>query len=144
LATPPAAPNPTSAAPTVSSPAPAPTTIAPAAKAAAPASTAPSDPQLGFAFDSRNIRAGSRNLLTHEVFGKGDDLKEIVGVAAGLERLLHDIGVYYFWQIAEWTAQDVTYVDQRLKAFKGRILRDDWIRQCAKLAKKAGAAQKPT
>jgi tetrahydromethanopterin S-methyltransferase subunit B len=99
--------------------------------------------QLGLAFDTRHIRSGSRNLLTHAVFGKGDDLKEIVGVAAGLERLLHDVGVYYFWQIAEWTEKDIAYVDARLKAFKGRITRDAWIAQCVKLAAKSSAAPKP-
>ena len=81
--------------------------------------------------------------MTHEAFGKGDDLKDIVGVAAGLERLLHDVGVYYFWQIAEWTDKDVAYVDARLKAFKGRITRDAWIPQCVKLASKTSAARKP-
>jgi predicted flap endonuclease-1-like 5' DNA nuclease len=100
--------------------------------------------QLGLGFDPGVVRSGSRNLLTHPVFGKPDNLKDIVGVAVGLERLLHDVGVYYFWQIAEWTPQDVAYVDTKLKAFKGRITRDAWISQSVKLAAKAGAAKKPT
>jgi predicted flap endonuclease-1-like 5' DNA nuclease len=99
--------------------------------------------QLGLGFDTRTVRAGSRNLLMHPAFGKPDNLKDIVGVAVGLERLLHDIGVYYFWQIAEWTPEDVAYVDTKLKAFKGRITRDAWISQSVKLAAKAGAAKKP-
>ncbi len=100
--------------------------------------------QLGLGFDARTVRSGSRNLLLHPAFGKPDNLKDIVGVAVGLERLLHDIGVYYFWQIAEWTPDDVTHVDTKLKAFKGRITRDAWISQSIKLAAKAGAAKKPT
>ncbi len=100
--------------------------------------------QLGLGFDTRQVRPGSRNLLTSAAFGKGDDLKAIVGVAVGLERLLHEIGVYYFWQIAEWTPDDVAYVDSKLKAFKGRILRDAWVTQCTKLVNRHGAARKPT
>ncbi len=116
----------------------------PAAAAKTPTETTEAEQaQLGLGFDNKHVRGGSRNLLTHAAFGKGDDLKVIVGVAAGLERLLHEVGVYYFWQIAEWTPKDVAYVDARLRAFKGRINRDAWITQCVKLAAAAGAARKP-
>lgn len=58
--------------------------------------------------------------------GEADDLKEIAGVGPKLEKLLNDLGVYHFAQIAAWGAEEIAWVDARLK-FKGRIERDDWI-----------------
>jgi predicted flap endonuclease-1-like 5' DNA nuclease len=83
------------------------------------------------------------NLLTHAAFGAGDDLEQIVGVGPMLAELLHDVGVFYFWQIAEWTAQDVDYVDGKLLHFKGRIERDDWVGQSRQLAALPTSARRP-
>jgi predicted flap endonuclease-1-like 5' DNA nuclease len=90
------------------------------------------------------VRKGSRNLLNQASFGKPDDLKRIKGVAFVLERMMHGIGIYYFWQIAEWDAADVAYVDTQLTAFKGRITRDDWVTQSKQFAKDASSARKPS
>lgn len=89
------------------------------------------------------IRPGSRNLLLQPDFGKPDDLKRIKGVAEGLERMLHMIGVYYFWQVADWDEDDIAYVDGLLTAFKGRIDRDHWVSQCIDFALEGTAARKP-
>lgn len=83
------------------------------------------------------------NLLTHAAFGEGDDLAQIVGVGPILTELLHDVGVFYFWQIAEWSEEDVAYVDEKLLHFKGRIERDDWVGQSRVLASLPGAAPRP-
>lgn len=83
------------------------------------------------------------NLLTHAAFGEGDDLSRIVGVGPILTELLHDVGVYYFWQIAEWTDEDVAYVDEKLLHFRGRIERDDWVGQARDLATDPDAARRP-
>lgn len=83
------------------------------------------------------------NLLTHAAYGKGDDLEEIVGVGPMLAELLHDVGVYYFWQIAEWTPEDVAYVDDKLLHFKGRIERDNWVGQAREFALRPGTARRP-
>ncbi|MCI4663307.1 MAG: hypothetical protein MRY74_01175 [Neomegalonema sp.] len=61
-----------------------------------------------------------------------DDLKQINGVGPNLERLLNDLGVYYFSQIAEFSASDLAWIDTRLK-FKGRIVRDRWAPQAVAL-----------
>ena len=66
--------------------------------------------------------------------GDADDLKKISGVGPKLEGTLHEIGVYHFWQIAEWGKAEIDYMDDRL-SFKGRIERDDWIGQAKDLAK---------
>ena len=89
------------------------------------------------------VREGSRNLLSHAGHGKPDDLTQIKGVARTLERTLHKVGVFYFWQIAEWSPDDVKYVDSQLAAFKGRIERDDWVTQAGALAATPDAAHRP-
>jgi hypothetical protein len=89
------------------------------------------------------VREGSRNLLSHAGHGRPDDLKQIRGIARSLERTLHKVGVYYFWQIAEWSPEDVKYVDSQLSTFKGRIERDDWVTQASTLAASPQAAPRP-
>lgn len=63
-----------------------------------------------------------------------DDLTQISGVGPVIVKKLHDLGVTTFAQIAEWTAEDVAAMDEKLN-FKGRIDRDDWIKQATELAK---------
>lgn len=83
------------------------------------------------------------NLLTHAAFGTSDDLELIVGVGPMLTELLREVGVFYFWQIAEWTGADVEYVDGKLLHFKGRIERDDWVGQSRQLALLPTSARRP-
>ncbi len=68
--------------------------------------------------------------------GKADDLKLISGVGPKLEKTLNDLGFWHFSQLAKWKKADVAVVDDEL-SFKGRIERDDWIKQAKALAKKA-------
>lgn len=63
-----------------------------------------------------------------------DDLKLISGVGPKLEGVLNKIGIYQYKQVANWKKADITFVDDRLK-FKGRIERDDWVKQAKALAK---------
>ncbi len=64
--------------------------------------------------------------------GAPDVLTNIKGVGPKLETVLHSLGVYYYQQIANWTDEQIDEVDEKL-TFKGRILRDDWRAQAAKL-----------
>jgi predicted flap endonuclease-1-like 5' DNA nuclease len=89
------------------------------------------------------VRAGSKNLLTHPGHGEPDDLTQIKGVPKVLERKLHKMGVFYFWQIAEWSADDVRQVDSQLPQFQGCIERDDWVHQASELANLPTAAPRP-
>jgi NADH-quinone oxidoreductase subunit E len=73
--------------------------------------------------------------------GKADDLKRIVGVGPVLERLLNEVGVWHFDQIAGWKARDIAFVDAKLKTFKGRITRDEWVKQARLLARDAAKAR---
>ena len=61
-----------------------------------------------------------------------DDLKLISGIGPKLEQVLNGLGVWTYGQIANWSRQEIAWVDDYL-SFKGRIGRDDWIGQAAKL-----------
>jgi len=63
----------------------------------------------------------------------GDDLRQISGVGPKIEGLLHEMGIWRFQQIADFTPAEVAWVDERLR-FKGRIEREDWIAQAKTLA----------
>ncbi len=66
--------------------------------------------------------------------GKADDLKLISGVGPKLEKTLNGLGFWHFAQIAKWTQKDIAIVDDEL-SFKGRIERDDWVKQAKVLVK---------
>ena len=102
---------------------------APAAKAAPKKAAAKKAAPKSEAAPEAEAKAGPTNLLT-EAKGTADDLKRISGVGPKLEGTLNNVGVYHFWQIAEWTPEDVAMMDDLL-SFKGRIDRDDWISQAA-------------
>lgn len=68
--------------------------------------------------------------------GDKDDLKKISGVGPKLEGVLNELGVFHFWQVAEWGPTEIEYMDDRL-SFKGRIERDDWIKQAGEFAEAA-------
>ncbi len=92
----------------------------------------------------RYRRPGDRaNLLTEPAFGPRDDLQQINGIGPMLADLLNDIGVYYFWQVAEWDGESVAWVDSQLLHFRGRIERDDWVAQARTLAVMPNAARRP-
>ena len=67
--------------------------------------------------------------------GKADDLKKISGVGPKLEQTLNKLGFWHFDQVAKWSKADIAIVDEQL-TFKGRIERDDWVKQAKALARK--------
>ena len=66
--------------------------------------------------------------------GGADDLKQIKGVGPKLEALLQSLGFFHFDQIAQWTAEELAWVDDNLEGFKGRASRDGWVEQARLLA----------
>jgi predicted flap endonuclease-1-like 5' DNA nuclease len=62
-----------------------------------------------------------------------DDLKLIVGVGPVLERMLHQLGVTTYRQIARWSERDIDEFDAKLPEFPGRIRRDTWVTQAREL-----------
>jgi peptide/nickel transport system ATP-binding protein len=68
-----------------------------------------------------------------------DDLKLISGIGPRIEATLNGLGIYTYAQIASWKKAEREWVDGFLK-FKGRIDRDDWVKQ-AKALKKGGVEE---
>lgn len=88
----------------------------------------------------------SRNeprILKAALYGKKDNLRLISGIGPKLENLLNKNGVFYFWQVAEWSNRDIHIMDERLDAFKGRIGRDNWVEQAGQLRRDPSAAKMP-
>ena len=65
--------------------------------------------------------------------GAPDDLKLIVGVGPVLERMLQQLGISSYRQIARWTDRDIDEFNARLADFPGRIRRDAWVTQARAL-----------
>ena len=58
-----------------------------------------------------------------------DNLKKIKGVGPAIEKTLNEMGIVRFQQIADMSEYDIDRVAQRLKGFRSRIYREDWIGQ---------------
>ncbi len=84
---------------------------------------------------------GKPEMLARADAGRADDLKNIKGIGPALEGLLNQMGVYHFDQVANWTAENVAWIDDNLVRFKGRASRDGWVEQAKMLT--AGAVTAP-
>ena len=62
-----------------------------------------------------------------------DDLKMIKGVGPAISKTLNEMGVFRFEQIANMSEYDIDRVAKRLKGFRSRIYREDWIGQARAL-----------
>ena len=108
-------------------PAPAPKAKAkPASKPKAKAAPKPAAPTVGAGTKPKTLKAARDT--------GPDDLKLIKGVGPKLEKLLHSMGFYHFDQVAAWSSDEVAWVDENLKGFKGRVSRDTWVDQAKILA----------
>lgn len=74
--------------------------------------------------------------LTAARDGKPDNLQDISGVGPKMEKMLNKLGYFHFDQIADWTKSEVSWVDDNLEGFKGRVTRDNWQPQAKKLTKR--------
>jgi NADH-quinone oxidoreductase subunit E len=101
---------------------------APAAKAAKAAKPQPAPVQALVSLDDQNRPKGIKKPA------KPDDLKMISGVGPKIEKILHELGIFTFAQVAAWKKAEREWVDGYLK-FSGRIERDDWVKQAKALAK---------
>lgn len=66
-----------------------------------------------------------------------DDLQRIKGVGPAIEKTLNEMGIVSFRQIADMSEYDIDRVARRLKGFRTRIHREDWIGQARELRDQA-------
>ena len=78
---------------------------------------------------------GKPEMLKKARASGADDLKQIKGVGPKLEAMLNTMGVYHFDQVSGWRAKEVKWVDENLEGFKGRVSRDEWVKQAKVLAR---------
>ena len=76
---------------------------------------------------------GSPGWLLSAPDGEKDPLQKIWGIGPVLERMLNDLGVFHFRQIARFSEADVAWVAENLQAFSDRIVRDNWVGQARDL-----------
>ena len=70
--------------------------------------------------------------------GATDDLQRIKGIGPKIAQTLNELGIYYFEQLAEFTPENIAWVNDHL-SFSGRIERERWVEQATTLA---GAREK--
>lgn len=105
------------------------------AKKATTKKAAPKAPSAKKAVPKKAVAKSAGPVRLKKAEGKADDLKLISGVGPKLEGTLNKLGFWHFHQIASWKKADVAIVDDEL-SFKGRIERDNWIKQAKALAGK--------
>ncbi len=64
--------------------------------------------------------------------GEADDLKRIKGIGEKIEKVLNELGIFHFWQIAQWSKDEIDWVNNYL-VFSGRIEREKWVEQAREL-----------
>ena len=62
-----------------------------------------------------------------------DEIKRIKGIGPVIEKTLNELGVYQFQQIADFTRDNIVWVDKYI-SFPGRIDREEWVSQAKELA----------
>ena len=62
-----------------------------------------------------------------------EDLKRIKGIGPAIEKTLNELGIFRLQQIAELSEYDIDRVANRLRGFRSRIYREDWIGQAREL-----------
>jgi len=72
-------------------------------------------------------------LNDHDTVNSRDDLKQIKGIGPAIEKTLHELGIFRFDQVAEMNEYDIDRIAKRLKGFRSRIYREDWIGQARTL-----------
>lgn len=64
--------------------------------------------------------------------GRPDDLTHINGISPRIQQQLQELGIFHFDQIADWTPENVEWIDAYLR-FAGRIPREGWVAQAGNL-----------
>jgi NADH-quinone oxidoreductase subunit E len=65
-----------------------------------------------------------------------DDLTVISGIDAAKQSELNALGIYYFWQVASWSPENVAWMSSRIQSPQ-RMVRENWMAQAAKLSRQS-------
>ncbi len=96
--------------------------------------------------ERQDLRARSKKPETFKGFkkpkGEPDDLKLIAGVTPEIEKKLNKLGVFKFEQIANFSDEEITAVDEALK-LDGAIENEDWVAKAVALTAESTADEVP-
>ncbi|MGD9845878.1 MAG: 30S ribosomal protein S2 [Variibacter sp.] len=70
--------------------------------------------------------------------GVADDLKKLPGVSPAIEKQLNDLGIFHYWQIAAFSAQDAERIGDEV-GLPGRV--ESWIAQAKQYTAEDAAAE---
>jgi small subunit ribosomal protein S2 len=70
--------------------------------------------------------------------GVADDLKKLPGVSPAIEKQLNDLGLFHYWQFAEFTPADADRIGEEV-GLPGRV--QNWITQAKSLTAEEAAAE---
>ena len=86
------------------------------------------------AVSARNeILAASGTAWPAATEAEKDDLTRIKGVGAFLEKKMNGLGIYTYAQLSKFTPEWTERLTTAIEFFPGRIERDDWVGQAARL-----------
>ena len=63
-----------------------------------------------------------------------DDLTIISAINSARQSELNGLGIFYYWQVAGWTPENVAWLSPRILSPE-RIMRENWMSQAARLGK---------
>ncbi len=81
----------------------------------------------------RSDQGAPPNDLLIERPDRADRLQAISGIGPVLERLLNELGIYRFGQLARLTPDNIEWLASRIDWFPQRIQREDWVGQARRL-----------
>lgn len=88
------------------------------------------DPELS---DHADDDYDSGDEYDRPIDGSRDPLQAIKGVGPAIEKTLNEMGIFSYQQIADMSEYDIDRIAKRLKGFRSRIYREDWIGQAREL-----------
>ncbi len=94
------------------------------------------DESVGELQDEDDLVAADNVADEDELHGDGnapDNLQQIKGIGPAIEKTLNEMGIFRFDQIAAMSEYEIDRVAQRLKGFRSRIYREDWMGQAREL-----------
>ena len=71
--------------------------------------------------------------IIEPINGAREKLQSIKGIGPAIEKTLNEMGIFRFQQIADMSEYEIDRIAKRLKGFRSRIYREDWIGQAREL-----------
>ncbi|SFV66383.1 NADH-ubiquinone oxidoreductase chain E [hydrothermal vent metagenome] len=89
---------------------------------------------------NKDITSSKPKQLKEPRDGKKDNLQLIKGIGKIIEKKLNDNGIYHFNQIANWTDENVQWINNNIIYFPKKIEREDWRGQAKILTKEKSSS----